>query len=108
MSTDLNHINDGGSNEKKVALQQLNEDLLAEDAFAENDFAEDAAEGLTKLNPAKTDAIVKQLNANLTAQLTKKKRKHKEIPDQSGMYIIILTLLVLIVVAFILIRKLYA
>lgn len=102
MSNDVNNISPQDNEERKLALLSSLNDELQEDPFAE-----DAAEGLEQMRQEDVQSIVHSLNAGLSKQISKKKRKKKPIPDQSGTYIIIVTLLVLIIIAYIVVRKMH-
>ena len=106
MSNDaLNILPEGNDAERNDLLSQLNNELNI--SHSEDLFAEDADEGLKKLKKEDADKMVQQLDAGLTQHLKKKKTKRKGIPDLSGTYIIIATLLLLIIISYIVIKKIY-
>jgi hypothetical protein len=99
----VNISSDGSENsaEKNNRLQALNDSL----SFSDDDlFEKEAAEGLSQLEEQKVPQIVDKLNADLHRQL-KKKKKRKGIADNSHTYITIITILLLVVVAFIVLKK---
>ncbi len=108
MSNDINNIlpqHQPGSNK---GLQELSDALNREDDLHEHHdifFEEDAKDGLAQIDPEKVRDIISQLNANLKAQLKAKKKNKKQIPDQTMVMVTIVTLLLLVIVAFIVIKR---
>lgn len=102
MSNELNNIlpNDA---KKQKGLHTLSKDLFADE---EDNFEQDAQEGLQQMPNEKVTSIVDTLNADLYKKIQKnKKRKRKGIPDQQSTYIIIITILLLAVIAYVVIKK---
>ena len=101
MSNDPHNIltPENNSDGKKELLNDLNEELDAGHAF---DI--DATEGLQELPHEKIPAIVHHLNSELNKTINYKK-KRRQLPDQSGVYIAIIIILLLIAVTYIIIRK---
>jgi len=107
MSNDVSNISPEENEERRLALLGLNAELAEDGPTGKDPFEQEAAEGLTGIKPEHVASMVQSLNTGLSKQLSKKKRKAKAIPDQSGIYIIIITLLVLIVVAYIVIKRMH-
>ena len=101
MNNDLRNISSPGNNNagKNDLLNDLNEDLNAA-----NEFEQDAAEGLQQLPKADIPSMVQKLNTELSHSLGKKK-KRRQLPDQSYVYITIIIILLLITVAYIILRR---
>lgn len=116
MSKDLKDIlsNLNKDIEQDKLLDYLNKNLSAAEAhevekqMADDEFMNDAMEGLEELK-TKTDVslIVEQLNRELKKQTEKKKarKERRRLKDQPWLYITIVTLLLLIVIAYLVIRK---
>ncbi|MFN0081550.1 MAG: hypothetical protein ACKVOM_03455 [Ferruginibacter sp.] len=111
MSNDTDNIlqqHQPGSNK---GLQELSDALNREEDLDEHHdhfFEEDAKEGLQQIDQEKIPDIISQLNANLKAQLKTKKRNKKKIPDQTMLMVTIVTILILAIVAFIVIKRFLA
>ncbi len=71
-----------------------------------NEFDMEAAQGLKQLNNQQITGIVAQLNNNLKLQLKKKKKYKRNIPSQTTVIITIVTILIFIVLAYVIIKKL--
>lgn len=113
MNNDQNDITGTGRDheaDKKRLLDDLND--LPEEASSNPDdtaFESDSAEGLAQLNKDRLPLIIEQLNSNLRQQLKKKKKKTAAgLPDQSFVYITVITLLVLVIIAYIVVRKVHS
>jgi hypothetical protein len=100
--------------EQAKLLDYLNKQLSAEDAhdvektMADDPFVNDAVEGLHAFNNKKDlNAYVQQLNDDLQKKITKKKsRKEKRrLKDEPWIYFTIVLLLILIIIGYILIKK---
>jgi hypothetical protein len=100
--------------EQEKLLDYLNKNLPAaevhevEKQMADDEFMNDAVEGLEHFkNKKNISLLVDQLNTDLKKQTAKKnKRKEKrKLRDQPWLYIAIITLLVLIIISFILVKK---
>ena len=79
-----------------------------EKKMLENDFAEDAVEGLQAIkNKQHISYMVEMLNRDLKKKLEKKKhqREKMRIKDQPWLYISLIIIILLIVIAYIAIRK---
>lgn len=79
--------------------------------IAENEFSEEAMEGLQQFRqPRDLQVYVEELHKDLNRQLeSKKRRKEKRrIPETPWLYLSIFLILLLIIIAFIVIRKLTA
>jgi hypothetical protein len=105
MSNELNNISQNSSEDREKLLQQLNEDLFAEDDALDQQFEEDASIGLQQINQDKIPAIVDKLNADLSRHLGKKKKRRGIFKDPSNINITIITILVLIIISYIIIKK---
>ncbi len=105
MNNDLNNISPNSNEEREKLLQQLNEDLFAEDDTLEEQFETDANAGLQELSSDKIDAIVHSLNADLSRHISKKKKRRGIFKDPSNIYITIITILLLIVLGYWVIKK---
>lgn len=108
MNNDFEKIlpNDNEANHHR--LMELNNALNIDEDLNDSsstEFEGDAAEGLQHINENKIPNLVDQINSNLTAQLKNKKRRRVRIPDQSGVLITIVTILLLVIVAYIVIKK---
>ncbi|MFZ1306176.1 MAG: hypothetical protein WAT20_02245 [Ferruginibacter sp.] len=100
--------------EQDKLLDYLNKNLSAAEAhevekqMADDEFMNDAMEGLENFkNKKDLSLIVQQLNSELKKQTEKKKAKKekRKLKDQPWLYITIVTLLILIIVAYIVIKK---
>jgi len=116
MSKDLKDIlaNLNKDIEQEKLLDYLNKNLSAAEAhevekqMADDEFMSDAVEGLENFkNKKDVSLMVQQLNNELKKQTAKKKaRKEKrKLKDQPWVYITIVTLLILIIVAYVVIKK---
>lgn len=116
MSKDLKDIlsNLNKDIEQDKLLDYLNKNLSAAEAhevekqIADDEFMSDAVEGLESFkNKKDVSLLVQQLNAELKKQTEKKKaRKEKrKLKDQPWLYIAIVTLLLLIIVSYIVVKK---
>jgi Rps23 Pro-64 3,4-dihydroxylase Tpa1-like proline 4-hydroxylase len=116
MSKDLKNIltNLNKDIEQEKLLGYLNKSLSAAEAhdiekqMADDEFMNDAVEGLENFkNKKDVSLIVEQLNTELKKQTAKKKaRKEKRrLKDQPWLYITIVTLLILVIVAYVVIKK---
>lgn len=109
MNSNIDDIlnNDERDNQKKLSALHdvLNHEGTAEEL--DDEFEMDASEGLQQFDERQIPYLVNELNQNLKSQLKSKKRVKKHIPDQSTVLITIITLLLLVVLAFIIIRKYY-
>ena len=79
-----------------------------EKKLLENEFAEDAVEGLQTIKDKRDiNYVVEMLNRDLKKKLTKKRQRREKmrIKDQSWLYISLIILILLIVIAYIVIRK---
>ena len=106
MNNDLNNISPNDNNiDKEKLLQQLNEDLFSDDDAMDDDFETDAEIGLQQLDQNKVPHIVDKLNADLSRHLSKKKKRRGIFQDPSNIYITIITILLLIILAYIVISR---
>jgi hypothetical protein len=116
MSKDLKDIlgNLNKDIEQEKLLDYLNKNLNAAEAhevekqMADDEFMNDAMEGLQNFkNKKDVSLLVQQLNADLKKQTAKKKAKkeRRKLKDQPWLYIAIVTLLLLITIAYIVIKK---
>lgn len=116
MSKDLKDIlsNLNKDIEQDKLLDYLNKNLPASEAhelekqMADDEFMNDAVEGLESFKDKKdVSLLVQQLNAELKKQTAKKKaRKEKrKLKDQPWLYVAIVTLLLLIIVSYIVVKK---
>ena len=79
-----------------------------EKKLLENEFAEDAVEGLQAIKDKQDiNYMVELLNRDLKKKLAKKRQRREKmrIKDQSWLYISLIILILLIVIAYIVIRK---
>jgi hypothetical protein len=106
MSNELNNILPDNNADREKLLQQLNEDLFAEEDAIVQQFEADANIGLQQLNQDKIPAIIDKLNADLSRHLSKKKKRRGIFKDPSNINITIITILVLIIISYIIIKKL--
>lgn len=100
--------------EQEKLLDYLNKKLSDADAhevekqMADDPFMNDAVEGLEHFkNKESLLLLVEQLNNDLKKQTAKKnKRKEKrKLKDQPWIYITVITLLLLVIISFVLIKK---
>ena len=107
MNNDVNNILPQGNDADKIdLLKQLHADVN-NDMFDDEDlFEAEAAEGLQQLEETQVPIIVNKLNTDLQRQLKKKKKLKRGIPSQQPVLITIITILLLAVVAYIVIKKL--
>lgn len=101
MNNDFDNILPNDNPDRLKRLEELNDELIND----EQDFEMDAKEGLKQIPHTTATKLVTQLNANLQQQLINKKKNKRKIPDQTNVYITTVTLLILIIVAYIIIRK---
>jgi hypothetical protein len=107
MNNDANNILPEGNYDadKLDLLKQLHADVN-NDVFDDEDlFEAEAAEGLQQMDETQVPIIVNKLNADLHRQLKKKKKLKRGIPSQQPVLITIITILLLAVVAYIVIKK---
>ena len=107
MNNDLNDIDPG--KDENAGKRSLLEELLtpAPDEEKQGDvaaFEQDAGEGLAEMNPGRIPVVIGELNRSLRQQLKKKKKK-MGLPDQSFVYVTVITVLVLIIIAYLVVRK---
>jgi hypothetical protein len=80
-----------------------------EKKLVENDFDSDAIEGLQEFRDKQQIAYtVEMLNRDLKKRVEKKKqrRKNLELKDQSWLYITVFIIIILVVISYIIIRRL--
>lgn len=94
------------------ALPYLRGELSAEEQHAleeageQDPFWQEAMEGLSEQDPQEVERQSQQINQQLLAQLGKRKAKNKKRWNDNGqVYIVIICLLLLMVVAFWVVRK---
>ena len=116
MSDDLKDIlsNLNKDIEQEKLLDYLNKNLSAAEAhevekqMAQDEFMNDAVEGLENFrNKKDLSLMVQQLNRELKKQTAKKKakREKRKLKDQPWLYITMVTLLLLVIIAYIVIKK---
>jgi hypothetical protein len=107
MNNDVNNILPEGNNDadKLDLLKQLNAEVENEMFDEEDLFETEAAEGLQQMDATQLPLIVNKLNADLHRQIKKKKKLQRGIPSQQPVLITIITILLLAVVAYIVIKK---
>jgi hypothetical protein len=116
MSDDLKDIlsNLNKDIEQDKLLDYLNKKLSAAEAhevekqMADDEFMNDAVEGLENFkNKKDLSLLVEQLNKDLKKQTEKKKLKKekRKLKDQPWLYITIVTLLLLIIIGYLVIKK---
>ena len=96
-----------GSNNQQ-GLNDLHDVLNSEESIYEtsiDEFDEEAAEGLQQISNDKIPSLVNEINRSLKSHLKSKKRLKKVDIDQSAVVITIVTLLIIIVLAYIVIKK---
>ena len=78
-----------------------------ERSLIDSEMMNDAVEGLEKLKNTDVSAVVKQLNKSLYKQLNKKRSKKikRGIKDLPWLYFTIILVLIIILIAFIVIKK---
>ena len=79
-----------------------------EKKLLENEFAEDAVEGLKTIKDQQhINYMVEMLNRDLKKKLEKKKQRREKmrLKDQPWLYISIIIIILLVVIAYIMIRK---
>ena len=101
MNNDFDNILPNDNPDRLKRLEELNDEIIND----EQDFEMDAQEGLKQIPQTTATKLVTQLNANLQQQIINKKKNKRKIPDQTNVYITTVTLLILIIVAYIIIRK---
>jgi hypothetical protein len=116
MSDDLKDIlsNLNKDIEQEKLLDYLNKNLSAAEAhevekqMADDEFMSDAVEGLENFkNKKDVSLLVQQLNSELKKQTAKKKAKKekRKLKDQPWLYISLVTLLLLVIIAYMVIKK---
>src|SRR5436190_9374445 len=91
--------------QKKLPADKQHE---IEKKLLENEFAEDALEGLKQFSDERQiPAMVDQLNADLRRKLEKKRKRREKlrIKEQPVLYIVAAIILMLIIIGYILVRK---
>ena len=108
MSSEPNEIINGAGG-KQVLLRELDDMMQPENnpKAADISFEKDSAEGLAHLNSEKIPVIIDQLNRNLRRHVKKNRRTKNQLPGQSFGYITVITVLLLLVLAYIVIRKMH-
>ena len=116
MSDDLKDIlsNLNKDIEQDKLLDYLNKNLSAADAhevekqMADDEFMNDAVEGLENFkNKKDLSLLVEQLNKDLKKKTAKKnlKKEKRKLKNQPWLYVTIVTLLLLIIISYVLIKK---
>ncbi len=107
MNNKFDDILPNNSSDNHESLKELNDALHRDDLSFENehDFEQDAAEGLNQINEVDITLHIAALNKGLKEKLKKQNKYKRKIPDQTMVYITIITLLILVVVAYIIIKK---
>ncbi|HVZ95951.1 MAG TPA: hypothetical protein VG847_03690 [Chitinophagaceae bacterium] len=116
MKDDLLDILSGGHKDidNQKLLDYLSNQLKEEEKYefeksmADSDMLNDVVEGLEKFKDKKeVTALVEQLNSHLKKQLERKKERKlkRELKNPLWLYFSIVILLILVLVAFIIIRK---
>ncbi len=115
MSNDLKNILSNLNNdiEQEKLLEYLNKQLSEQDQHAvesqmnDDPFMSDAVEGLSQINnKADISLLIHQLNKDLTAKLAKKKERRKRpIGQAPWLYYAIITILLLAVIGYIVIKR---
>ena len=116
MSEDLKDIlsNLNKDIEQEKLLDYLNKNLSAADAhevekqMADDEFMNDAVEGLEHFkNKKDLSLLVEQLNKDLKKQTAKKKqqKEKRKLRNQPWLYITLVTLLLLVIISYVLIKK---
>ncbi len=107
MNNDVNNILPEGNNDadKLDLLKQLHADVNNGMFEDEDLFEAEAAEGLQQLEETQVPIIVNKLNADLHRQIKKKKKLKRAIPSQQPVLITIITILLLAIVAYIVLKK---
>lgn len=116
MSDDLKDIlsNLNKDIEQDKLLDYLNKNLSAADAhevekqMADDEFMNDAVEGLEHFkNKKDLSLLVEQLNKDLKKKTAKKnlKKEKRKLKNQPWLYVSIVTLLLLIIISYVLIKK---
>jgi hypothetical protein len=106
MTNDLNNIPTNNNADKEKLLQQLNDDLFGEEDALDQQFEEDASIGLQQIQQEKVPLIVDKLNADLSRHLSKKKKRRGIFKDPSNFNITIITILLLLIISYIILKKL--
>ena len=112
MSSEPNDIITGAGNEdrgKEKLLQDLDAIPYNEDSHAASEavFEKESAEGLAQLNAEKVPVLIEQLNRGLHQHIKKTKRAKNQLPGMSFVNITVITVLILIIIAYIVIRKMH-
>ncbi len=90
---------------RKMSAQEQHD---LEKMMAEDDFMNDAVEGLEQIsNTANIDLYTEQLNRSLQKQLSVKqqRREKRKLKDQPWVYLAIITLLLLCIIAYVVMKK---
>ncbi len=107
MNNDLTNIPPQGNNDadKLKLLHQINVELNSEIFDDEDMFDDEAAEGLNQIPESHVTPLVNKINAELKRQIKKRKKQRRGIPSQQSIYITIITILLLAVVAYLVLKK---
>jgi hypothetical protein len=109
MNNDVSNILPESNDADKLdLLKKLHADINNDMFDAEELFEAEAAEGLQQMDETQVPIIVNKLNADLHHQLKKKKKQKRGIPSQQPVLITIITILLLAVVAYIVLKKVLA
>lgn len=109
MSNDSIKIPPDENDANRNRLIELNNAIHADETSDTDplyDFDEDAAEGLQQIKEHKISGLVAQINSNLSSQLKNKKRIRPKITDQTMVIVTVITILILIILSFIVIKQL--
>jgi hypothetical protein len=107
MNNDINNILPEGNNDadKVDLLKQLDADIKNEIFDEEDLFEAEAAEGLQQIEKTQVPLIINKLNTDLHRRLKKKKKQKHGIPSQQPVLITIVTIVLLAIVAYIILKK---
>ena len=97
-------------NNNDAANRLLNElgDLPGGEEPLDNSFEQDSKEGLAQLNKEKARQMIDSLNHNLHQHIRKSRKRESKLPGLSFMNITVITVLLLIIIAYIVIRKMHS
>jgi len=106
MNDELNDINNDDAGTERL-LNELN-DLPGGTDPRNDPFEDDSNEGLAQLSKEKARLIIDSLNHNLHQHIKKNRKREGKLPGLSFMNITVITVLLLIIIAYIVIRKIHS
>jgi hypothetical protein len=109
MSNTPNNILPNDNDATKInLLQALDDELLEPHQIQEHTFETDAAIGLSNISSEKANEIIHSLNKDLNKKLKQKNKRYTLFKESPNLFITVITILLLIVISYIIIKKVMA